>query len=137
MFIKSNIPSLQECKFYKKKHYITSCPAMCIKIAIDTLLKRCFRCRSQIFCTCCLRQCIHNGKAVSGVAGGKKKGGGKRCIMLLFLVNLHFTYGAAQGKISELLIPKYMLFNPIHITTINDLDAYQQVFYIIWEKVTI
>lgn len=57
VFIKSNIPSLQEYKFYKTKHYITCCPSMCIKIAVDTLLKCCITCRLQIFCTCYLRQC--------------------------------------------------------------------------------
>lgn len=45
---------------------------------------------------------IRNGKAASGEGGGKKeKGRGKR-YMLLFLINLHFTSGAAQGKMSEL-----------------------------------
>lgn len=37
VFIKLNIPSLQEYKFYKMKHYITCCPAMCIKMSMATL----------------------------------------------------------------------------------------------------
>lgn len=49
---------------------------------------------------------IRNGKAVIGDGGGKKKkGSGKRYIMFIFLVNLHFTCGAAQGKMSGLLKP--------------------------------
>lgn len=77
VFIKKNTPTLQEYKFYKTKHYITCCPAVCIKFSIDNLLDCCSNCYPQMFCTCYLNRCKQQKSSSCCCWAKRKKSGGR------------------------------------------------------------
>ena len=59
-------PTLEEFKFYRTRHFVTCCPAVCFKFRIEQLLEYCTFCAPSMFCECYLKKCINRLKPSEG-----------------------------------------------------------------------